>query len=271
MHYLRLEEFMPYAPDEIGQRVRANHNSEDCSGDSNSMTVERKDDGVYAKCFRCGKFGRHIEAKPRHFFAKEKGVGSRGSSMGIPQMPDDSEGDVRAWPSKARLWIRQARVTDKEVKEYGINYSPRLGRVILPVYRDGKLVGYQARKIFESDEGPKYYTRTATPDRMVFLVDSSSNPDSIVLCEDVLSAIRVGRIMPAGAILGTEASDYAISLLTEGRKHGIIYLDYDNKIVISKSIKLKNKLELLLDDVLLINNSIDPKSLTDKELEDILL
>jgi len=31
--YLRTEEYMPYAPDEIGQRVRVNHNSSDCAGD----------------------------------------------------------------------------------------------------------------------------------------------------------------------------------------------------------------------------------------------
>jgi len=235
------------------------------------MVVERKRDGVYAKCFRCGLFGSTREGRVRSFFSKEKGVHDGADiSGGSLTMPHDSEGDIRAWPSKARLWIRQARVTDDEVKRYGISYSNRLGRVVLPVWCGGVLVGYQARKIHEGDEGPKYYTRTSEPERMVFTVDNDNHSDTIVLCEDVLSAIRVGRFMPAGAILGTSTSNYSLSLLTGDKKYAIIYLDYDNRVVINNSIKLKNKLELLLSKVDLIRTTKDPKTLSDTELVAVL-
>jgi len=268
--YLRTEEYMPYAPDEIGQRVRVNHNSSDCAGDSSSMVVERKRDGVYAKCFRCGCFGSNREGRVRGFFDAKKAESDVDVKHGAITMPYDSQGDTREWPSKARVWIRRARVTDDEVKRYGISYSARLGRIVLPVYDDGNMVGYQARKIHESDVGPKYYTRTSEPERMVFTVDNSNHPDTIVLCEDVLSAIRVGRFVSAGAILGTSTSNYSLSLLTQDKKHAIIYLDYDNRVVINTSIKLKNKLELLLSKVDLIRTTKDPKTLSDTELESVL-
>lgn len=271
MKYLSKEEYMPHAPDDVGAKVRVNHDSSDCVGSSESMVVERKHDGVYAKCFRCGKWGSNRETKPKHFFSKEESGFVRGGSGSPIKLPRDSEGDVRQWPSKARLWLSRARVTDEEARRYGINYSHGLGRVVLPVYSDGSMVGYQARKIFPEDTGPKYYTRTNKPSHMVFLTSHVGSSDTVVLCEDVLSAIRVGRFLPAGAILGTEVSDYALALLTDGKKYGIIYLDYDNRIVINKSIKLKHRLELLLDTVILISNGLDPKSLTDKELKEILL
>ena len=37
--FLRPEEYMTHAPDEVGQRVRVNHESADCTGGSNAMVV----------------------------------------------------------------------------------------------------------------------------------------------------------------------------------------------------------------------------------------
>jgi len=269
--FLRPEEYMTHAPDEVGQRVRVNHESADCTGGSKAMTVERKEDGVYAKCFRCGAYGRSVEGKLRHFFPKAAGSGTGASTISHVSMPRDSSNVIGSWPNRASVWIRRARITDSEVIKHGISYSESLGRVVIPITTGGEFIGYLARKIFEEDEGPKYYIRTKDPSKMMFCVDNSTgHSEWVVLCEDVLSAIRIGRHLPSCAILGTEVSDYAISQLTRGRKYGIVFLDYDNSIVIRKSRKLKNKLELLLDRVHLVNMSIDPKNMSDKELLDIL-
>ena len=269
--FLRAEEYMPYAPDEVGQRTRVNHVSSDCTGGSNAMTVERKEDGVYAKCFRCGAYGRNVEGKLRHFFPKEaSSITGEHHSIDVT-MPRDCTTDVRSWPNKASAWVRRARVTDKEVIDHGISYSERLGRVVIPISNGPEFIGFIARKIFDEDEGPKYYIRTKEPDKMVFTINNGvGHNEWVVLCEDVLSAIRIGRHVPSCAILGTDTSDYALSVLTRDKKYGIVFLDYDNSIVIKKSRKLKNKLELLLDKVYLVNIKIDPKNIPDTELLDIL-
>ena len=269
--FLRTEEFLPYAPDDVGRKVRVNHESSDCTGGSNAMVVERKDDGVYAKCFRCGKYGRSIEGKPRHFFAKKAGAYVGRSSSSDDAMPRDSESDVKDWPSRARLWITQGGLTPLDSKTYGISYSPSLGRVVIPISYDGEYRGYLARKIFDEDQGPKYWIRSKDPSRMLFRVVNPNHSEVVVLCEDVLSAIRIGKHMTSFAILGTETSDFALKELTKGKRHGIIFLDYDNRIVIKKSRVLKNRLELLLDKVNLVNKSIDPKQLSDKDLYNILI
>lgn len=267
---LRTEEFLPYAPDDVGCKVRVNHESSECTGGSNAMVVERKDDGVYAKCFRCGNYGRSIEGKPRHFFSKEETKKHGGHSVSSIAMPRDCQAYGRSWPSQARLWIRQSRVTEEEANRHGISYSPALGRVVMPISNDGEFVGFIARRIFNEDEGPKYYIRAKQPNKMVFMVSNGNHPECVVLCEDVLSAIRIGRHVSSCAILGTEVSDYAINKLTCGKQNGIVFLDYDNRIVIKKSRVLKNRLELLLSKVSLVNTKTDPKNLDDKELLDIL-
>ena len=268
--FLRTDEYLPYAPDDIGRTVRVNHSSSECTGGSKSMVVERKEDGVYAKCFRCGAYGRNVEGKPRHFFTKEKAAWAGRATISAVTMPRDSSTTLGSWPSKARAWIGRGRVTSEEVGLYGLSYSPSLGRVIIPIESNGELVGYQARKIHDEDEGPKYYTRTTDPTKMVFTASGLSNPDWIVLCEDVLSAIRISRFMPSCAILGTELSDYALNRLTTNKKYGIVYLDYDNRIVKKKSRLLKNRLELLLSSVDFINNGLDPKTLSDIQLSVVL-
>lgn len=269
--FLRTEEYVPYAPADIGRRVRVNHDDADCSGSSKSMVIERKEDGyIYASCHRCGKYGRHAEGTVRSFFGASKGGGPSISGERATKMPRDSDNDIRAWPATAQVWIRQAGVTNDEVKQYGIVYSPSLGRVLIPVYNGKDMIGWQARKIDPSDEGPKYYTKTVAPEKMVVFSHRASVYKHIVLCEDVLSCIRIGRMMPAIAILGTSVSDYAIKELTKHATSAIIYLDYDNRIVKKKSRMLKNRLELLMEKVFLVTNALDPKTLTDTELKDLL-
>lgn len=273
--YLRTEDYLPHAPDEVGRKVRVNHDSPDCSGESDSMIVERKHDGVYAKCFRCGLSGRYREAIYRYkrptFDSKPTHGGFSDSLEGAGhhvRLPHDATGVVKEWPSGAKLWVYKAGLTDKEVENYGFVYSHRLGRVLIPIYSDGSMVGYQARKIFPADEGPKYYTRTHDVGAMVWHHHNPVRPDVVVVCEDVLSAIRVGRRWSSVGLLGTSINDSTVGLLTTNYNHVILWLDYDNRIVKEKTIKIKNRLELYISSVHMITNGIDPKNCTDIQIDD---
>ena len=172
--------------------------------------------------------------------------------------------------SSARLWVAQARISPLETKAYGIMYSPSLGRVVLPITYKGEYMGYLSRRIFD-DGTPKYVMRSKQPTKMLFRVANEAHSGVVVLCEDVLSAIRLGKYVTTFAILGTSVSDFALRELTQGRDHAVIFLDYDNRIVIKKSRVLRNRLELLIDKVSLVDKPIDPKNLSDKELSDILI
>lgn len=268
--FLRPEEYLPYAPDVLGRKVRVSHESEDCSGSSPSMSIVRNEDGsVSAKCFRCGKFGSYREAHARRRKTSEASGGAAHGSGASHKLPADANMDVREWPSRARLWLTKARVTDAEAKRFGLCYSERAGRVLIPITREGEYVGYQARKVWEHDEGPKYYTRTRAAERMVFVREHESHHHVAVLCEDVLSAIRIGRFVTAVAALGTSISDYAVKLLTCQRQRVIVWLDHDNHIVIRKELGLRNRLQLLTT-VDLIHSSEDPKLLSDTDIYNIL-
>lgn len=87
-------------------------------------------------------------------------------------------------------------------------------RLIVPVTQDERLVTFHAR--YMQKRPPKgvkkvrYPKRTKTS-RMLFNIDRARNEDRIVLCEDVFSAMTVGR---AGVgTFGTSISKYQLALL----------------------------------------------------------
>lgn len=260
MRYLKKDEFVPYAPDD--GKVRHNHTAHDCSGGSDSMVIERKPDGIYAKCFRCGAYGIHRERAARPF------SGPSPVPKGKVLLPSDLVLDTASWPSAARLWYLRAGIKKVEVESAGIGYSPWLNRIIIPCYDETGLVGYQARRVYDEDGGPKYYTKTDRTEHMLF---TSGSSDTVVLCEDALSAIKCGRHCRSIACLGTELSDYILyTILDSNPKRVIVFMDYDNSIVIKKSVDILRRLSTLFDDVTFISAGTDPKNISDEQLRELI-
>ena len=89
------------------------------------------------------------------------------------------------------------------------------GRIIIPVYMEGILVGFQARCIGEppSDNIPKYYTAPSTPrNRLLYNYDRAKFGKFGVLVEGPTDAWRVGT-SAAVAPLGSSVSMVQIQLM----------------------------------------------------------
>ena len=262
---LRFKEFVPYAPSEPGV-VRINHESATCAGDSRSMRIETHDDGrITAKCFRCGSSG-----------VDSRGVGTvQGikhqiqAALAIGASREDKDRrlgklveDQGLWPIMAYHWVRQYGITSAEVRAYGIMYAEERGRVLLPVWWKGEKVGYQLRRIFNEDEGPKYDTRLRGG--YGFMSHGTVTSNEVVIVEDILSAIKVGRTTTAIALLSTGMSSRVKEELSHYDRF-YLWLDMDNEQVIRQAVKLLKTLELF-GSVKLIQTEKDPKYYDDSEI-----
>jgi len=235
------------------------------------MLVERKDDNsISMHCFRCGSSGWFGNgASISSLKARASGASAVSTSGCKFQMPTDATTDQTQWPPQARVFIRQAGLTDKEVEKYEITYSEHLGRVVIPVgvSRSGGNVSvdsFQTRNVLPGDSGPKYLSYTNWPTSFYI----NQGKDTLCITEDVLSAIRVGRFLPALALLGVKLQPHHIKLIKhEGYKKFLIFLDDDNYQVKVAQLRIKHQLEVFGQADIIHTGGIDPKEMTDADLK----
>lgn len=275
MDWLPKEDYLPYAPDGAGETEHIHHCRD--GKDNDKLFITRCEDGytIIAYCHHCGKRGfantsesATISTLKKHYSHKRSATTS--SSGYEYKLPNDCEGNPSKWDRRARVWVRRYGITNEEIEDYGIAYSPSDTRVVLPVYDSDGLALYQTRKLLEEDTRPKYLTYNNRHGSLWY-----SHPphisNSIVLCEDVISGIRLGRHLPAGALLGTSISDRVLNAITNVYDTFIIFMDDDNTDVRMKQLVLKNRLELFGDVNIVHTNGRDAKEHTDAELKEILL
>ena len=261
---LRPNEYMNHAPAEAGVKVRMNHASPHCSGNSKSMVVERKNDGtVSAKCFRCGQWGSDSKTyKPSMFSAPENKIRSK-------DMPSDLTYKWSEWSVKATTYINKFGFTETDTTDAGIGWSKSLKRLVIPVKnRSTSFAGWIAKSW---EDNPRYYTATHIPEMMYYQVDKGG--ESVLIVEDTLSAIRGGQLrsslqLSSFALLGTTMTN---KMFRELSRYSVFYiwLDNDNSIVKQKQLELFNRLSLF-GEVKMIKSDIEVKELDIKQIEHIL-
>jgi len=271
MEYLHKDEYMHLAPDEAGS-VRVNHDSDDCQGDSKSMIITRKEDGtINACCFRCGLYGSYSEVYYRPATSTKPTVCLGDGSRPCLKLPYDAEGDHAKWPPQARVWIYGGRLSSDQTRELGAVYSPSMGRVLLPVYdweERSRLIGWVSRKIKADDSRPKYLTETLDNSKFIWYNNTFGGSDTLVITEDILSALRTSKYYPSLSLLGVYLKPAALSIVKQYTKF-IIWLDNDNPQVKRQQLVLKNSLELI-GDVIILHTAKDPKSYSDDEMKEVL-
>ena len=260
---LQPHEFMNHAPDEAGTKVRVNHNSPNCRGNSTSMVIERKNDGtISAKCFRCGRYGRDKDGNKPSMFNAPKNI-DRSTNL-----PNDLEYEWCEWGVHATTYVNKFGFSEADTTLAGIGWSPRLRRLIIPVSnRTAENAGWIAKSF---DQQPRYYTRTNTPENMYWQRENTDNgePNSVLVVEDVLSALRGSEGISSFALLGTSLTNRMVRELSRYDKF-YIWLDNDNSIVRQKQLEIFNKLSLY-GDVKMIKSNTEVKELSIDKVKDIL-
>ena len=259
-----LEDLMPHKID-IGQTIKVHHCK---TGNQNDrLYIKRIDKGYLYNCYHCGCKGL---AKTTSGFSTHNGVPKK-KWQGPPTklfLPRDSIRSFQQWDTPAKKWIWEAGLAGVDVEQYGLVYSPKQGRVVIPVYQDGELVCHQARRIFDKDPYPKYLTKKL--DIYAGAWYSVAEGNALVLVEDVLSGIKCSKFHTSIALLGTELHPRTMKKILDGKYSKIyLFLDNDNRYVKSKQRAFKDKLSMFYD-VELIRTDKDPKRYPYKDLKELL-
>lgn len=250
-----------------------------CCTQDKSMLVTNDKRGYRGHCFRCGTapFVAHglfsVEQLARRK-AEQALLVER-----VIKLPDDFTTDV---PAADAVWLYKAGVGNDLSKHYGFGYSPVLRRVILPVYINGALAGFTARSTV--NERPKYIEKMARPTETIFVADPATHlPSSLdciegsgpglVLTEDILSAVRVGRnVRRSVSLLGTSASAEQIGASLRGLERGrwiAVWLDPDGAGQFAAK-RLIRSLTMRGLDARNIVSTKDPKRYSNREIREWL-
>ena len=257
---------------QAGRRIRT-----ECCAQDRSMLVSNEERGYRAYCFRCGcrGFVPHGDFSIDQLRRRRDEFALMDERKPV-RLPHDFTTEI---PPNEAVWLYRASISAELARHYGFGYSGSLRRVVLPVYRDNALIGFTARSTINVK--PKYIERMVSPSGSIFVSDPSVLlPDSgdcvrdagydLVLTEDILSAVRVGRIARRTvALLGTSANAEQLAAILKGVRRIAIWLDPD-KAGRTAGHKLSRTLQLQGFSVQSIRTERDPKFYSNAEIRRIL-
>lgn len=244
----------------LGYKKRIRH---DCSEDK-SLIVSHNENGYSAYCFRCGNVGfeghgyRNLAELERvrdlNLIAQEEVSRDLPKDM-VLQIPPEHSG-----------WLARAGIGPARALHHGIGWSDRLQRIVMPLYDRGVLQYWQARAVVRG-QSPKYINPSVSKSDLLYSVLPSTDKSIVVVTEDILSAIRVGRHVPACSILGTKTSEAQAVALAEYDK--VVYWLDPDRAGSDGSIAGARKLSLITATAI-IESDVDPKNLSDRLIREHL-
>lgn len=258
----------------FGTRKRVPH----CRAD-NSMLVGHDAVGFHAYCFRCGAtaFEPHGQRSIADLTAQR--MFQNAVEYGAVEFPQDVQDSPKDWPKTAISWLFNAGLTEDTAWAYSMQYSPALGRVCIPVRSpDDVLWGVVMRSV-DPVVKPKYLMhKNAYPGLLFF--GAFKMADTFVLCEDILSAIRVSQFDPYTTGIALCGTKWTTSKLMEFdsfinqysiRQHPkvCVWMDPDKAGKQAESI-ISNQLGLIGIDTKILKSDRDPKYHTATEIRRII-
>jgi Zn ribbon nucleic-acid-binding protein len=182
--------------------------------------------------------------------------------------PDDLTND---FPVPARAWLTEYGITDQEIVRLSIVFNKKTRRIVLPLLdKYGNLLMYQQRRIFSDDPIPVKYLTTGKVDGMVWFakqLGEYDKQDTVVVVEDILSAIKVGRLLPCQPLMGTNIPLKTLRSLSERFDNLVVWLDPDKK---KEALKLRMALSGLFSRTEVILTDKDPKEHSNEEIKKLL-
>lgn len=260
MNWLKLAQKLP-----VGQKTRT-----DCpicgkDTNTNALIVNHGIKAYNASCFACGYNPFQMKGIQTLDELKEiRRLNNEKLGYAI-KLPNDFTTEI---PLIGRLWLYKSGLRPSVWKAYNIGYSERLKRVILPVYnKQGTLIWFQCRALLKGQK-PKYIQPSRDKTGIVFeALGHAEDRNTVVVVEDIMSAIRVGETTNTVSMLGTKADTDQINRLSEYNKV-ITWLDSD-KAGVRGAANIRQAVSLLTNTTN-ICTTLDPKCYSNKEIRSTL-
>lgn len=235
---------------------------------SRKLYVTGTEEGVIAHCWRCG-LGGGAGLHQTNYIRKRANAVVDADEIHLPS-------DLEIEPVKCHplmnVWLSRAGITREEREQHSIGWSEEHHRAVLPVFMHGKLVAYQTRRLLPHDQGPKYLTtRLRSVKHPLFQTGVYYHGGTMAVVEDILSAIKIGRVANATALLGVYLPDESTRYVLRYKPDRVlIVLDNDNPQVRVQQRKLLRRLGAFVTTSRVFVDGRDPKLMSESELRALL-
>lgn len=256
---------------EIAQQLPLNGKTdtvcpENC-GSGEKLSVNHSVKSYWCNCYRCGFSDQHWKGQQTLTELKRiQDLNDAAAQIQLSlELPHDYTTEI---PLHGRMWLYKAGITEPVWSSYSIGYSESLDRVVLPVYdTEGNLIWYQCRAL-HAGQKPKYLQPARDRSAVMFHIQrDGEHLQRVVVVEDILSAIRVGKHVSACSLLGTKITTAQAAEL--GKYPEVTtWLDSD-RAGRSGAYKIRKTLGLITE-VSNILTEKDPKELSNREIKQCL-
>ena len=172
-------------------------------------------------------------------------------------------------PVIARDYLRKYSLTQEDINVNRIMWSEEWQRIVFPYFDGERLLGWQGRYLGNQSNKGKWYSQGDLKDIMHICGTrgTPTNERTLVLVEDVVSAIRVGHTVACAPLFGSHLS------VKNALRYNILYpelvlwLDKDKE---KYSMSCAHQLQMLGLHCISITTDKDPKEYSDKEIREIL-
>lgn len=226
---------------------------EPCSKCGSRDNLARYSDGS-AYCFGCGAIEKRNTFNYQDY---DSGPGETKNQVSIPK---DASSTIAP---EALTWLTGFGLTIQEIINYGFLWSPSKKWLIYPVNnkvyhgRVGsfQLAGYWVRQF----NGGKKNLNFFQSGEAVHFVGLESN--KVVLVEDIVSAIKVGRHCTAVCLFGSNVSSELLGALVGRFEEVRVWLDHDK---FPNALRASRKATMLGLNNRVILTDRDPKTYSDE-------
>ena len=222
-----------------------------CNTCSGSDCVTEYDTNWY--CWSCHTYTRKVKST----LVKQVPQGQKPKHFQVPICQFDHAPTLE--------WLAKAYISPDVAQLAKIGFSIQQKRIILPVFNQATIIGYQARRPING-QGPKYltYKKNNIP---IWYEIITKKDEVVVVVEDILSAIRISPFCNVIALLGTTYEGAVLHRLSQFQTV-VIWLDSDQPgQTAAQSLSQRLSLVTQLRHIV---TTVDPKYLTDKEIHRIL-
>jgi hypothetical protein len=230
-----------------------------CPRCGSSDAYAEYDDGHHW-CFSCRKFSPATITSVRQLenvlYEKQK--------LKKGELPQDLSNEI---PKEPYAWLKQYALTAEEITNNNIGWSQQEQMLVFPYLGEGGDVLLWQGRYFPA-RSPKVYT-SGYPDDCILLHHNSGGiyPRRVVVVEDSVSAIKVGRVVDASPLLGSNISRSKAVRLSRLYEHLTIWLDND-KIV--SMLKFFETYGVLFKTIDYVYTELDPKEYNTEQIKEFL-
>src|SRR3990167_813564 len=244
--------------------------------DSRGDNMGRWEDG-HAHCFSCGyREPSTAEALLKNVLGAIPQNGEDVKRNKQLSLPHDAQKTIDVKPLR---WLDKYGIIREEIIENDVRWSEARQWLCFP-YRDGEgnLLAYQARTFpqFVNREGEAGMVDINTSKWMTFgsvedlthIIGFTKHPDDVIIVvEDVVSAIKVGRHCRALPLFGSTLSARRVLRLRFLCKKLVLWLDQDKY---AHALREAKKVEMVGIESQVIYTDKDPKEYSDEDIKIII-